>query len=194
MKYYIPLGTWPLHIQPYRDLMARVGLQEGSLETADVLVLPGGADIGMRPERDKAEFHLYEEWTMAKQPVLGICRGLQVMLYLHDGDLVPHIPNKVNEMMHTTITGDWRGQSAYHTTELGLLTNTRHHQGYTSAPLGWDVLDKTSDGIIEAVQHKNQFAVQWHPEHEEMNGTAAQKWWINTVKDILYGKDIQCGK
>jgi len=190
MKYYIPLGEWPLLVHPYRELMHMIGLTEGSQESADVLVLPGGADIGMRAERDSVEFHLYDEWTTAKKPVIGICRGMQLMLYLHDGDLLPHIPDKVEDLMHTTITGDWRGQSAYHTTELGLLTNTRHHQGYTRVPDGWTVLDRTSDGIIEAVVHGNQFAVQWHPEHEDMRGTPAQNWWINKAKDILYGKDL----
>jgi gamma-glutamyl-gamma-aminobutyrate hydrolase PuuD len=90
-------------------------------------------------------------------------------------------------MMHTTIAGSWYGQSAYHTTELGLFTNSRHHQGYMKAPLGWDVIDKTTDGVVEAVQHKNQFAVQWHPEHEDMNGTVAREWWINKAKETING-------
>jgi gamma-glutamyl-gamma-aminobutyrate hydrolase PuuD len=51
------------------------------------------------------------------------------------------------------------------------------------------VIDKTDDGVIEAVQMnvhgKNQFAVQWHPEHNEMKNTLAQDWWIETVKSIL---------
>lgn len=184
--YYIPTGEWPLKIQPYHDLMKKAGFTESTAESADILLLPGGSDIGIRQNRDNVEFRHYEEWTMAKKPVLGICRGLQLMLHLNDGHLLEHIPNVTTEFLHTTITGDWRGQSSWHNTELGLLTNSRHHQGFCEAPLYWDVLDKTTDGIIEAVSYRNQFAVQWHPEHEEMNGTAAQDWWIEKAKRIVY--------
>jgi gamma-glutamyl-gamma-aminobutyrate hydrolase PuuD len=191
--YYIPTGTWPLKIQLYQDLLSKAGFVETTAEEAYVLVLPGGSDIGIRKERDLAEFRLYEEWTTAKKPVLGICRGLQIMLYMHDGDLVEHIPDKTTEYMHTTITGDWKGQSSWHNTELGLLTNSRHHQGYSQAPDYWEVIDKTEDGIIEAVQWKNQFAVQWHPEHDEMNDTPAQEWWIKkAIETVNYDKNLQC--
>lgn len=184
--YYIPTGNWPLKIQPYHDLLQKAGFVESTAEEAHILVLPGGADIGMRPERDRVEFALYTRWTMEKQPVLGICRGMQLMLHLHDGDLIEHIPDCTTERLHTTISGDWRGQSAWHTTNLGLLTNSRHHQGFKSAPLSWKVLDCTNEGIIEAVCHNNQFGVQWHPEHEEMNGTNAQDWWIKNAKKHIY--------
>jgi gamma-glutamyl-gamma-aminobutyrate hydrolase PuuD len=185
--YYIPSGDWPMNIEPYHALMRKAGLVRSSLERAEVLVLPGGADIGMRPERDKTEFHLYQEWTMAKKPVIGICRGMQIMLHLNDTPLIDHIPDEVTKVMHTTITGDWKGQSSWHKTRLGLLTNSRHHQGFhaNKIPLCWEVIDETEDGIIEAVTYKNQLGVQWHPEHLEMDGTPAQNWWLEKVKEIL---------
>lgn len=193
MKYYIPTGNWPLAIDYYHQLLSEAGLEESTVDEAQVLVLPGGADIGMRPERDRAEFALYTRWTMEKQPVLGICRGMQLMLHLHDGDLIEHIPDCTTERLHTTISGDWRGQSAWHTTNLGLLTNSRHHQGYTSVPDFWEVIDQTPDGIIEAVCHANQFGVQWHPEHSEMAGTAAREWWIEKAIEVVnYDKNLQC--
>ena len=189
MKYFLPTGEWPLMEKPYHDLMKHIGLTLGTEKDSDILILAGGADIGMRHGRDLAEFHLYDTWTSQKKPVIGICRGMQLMLHLHDGELIEHIPDESIEIMHTTITGDWRGQSSWHTTNLGLLTNSRHHQGFTEVPDFWDVIDKTDDGVIEAVQMnvhgKNQFAVQWHPEHNEMKNTLAQDWWIETVKSIL---------
>ncbi len=184
--YYIPTGNWPLKIQPYHDLLQKAGFVESTAEEAHILVLPGGSDIGIRRERDAAEFRLYDEWITEKKPVLGICRGLQLMLHLTDGDLIDHIPDYTTEMIHTTITGNWRGQSAWHVTEQGILTNSRHHQGFKEAPYPWEVVDRTDDGIIEAIRYKNQFAVQWHPEHEEMNGTNAQDWWIEKAKSIVY--------
>jgi gamma-glutamyl-gamma-aminobutyrate hydrolase PuuD len=183
--YYIPTGNWPLKIDPYHDIMEEAGFVKESPENAHVLLLPGGSDIGLRPERDSFEFKIYEEWTAAGKPVLGICRGLQVMLYLHEGELIEHIPDILNECKHTTLTNDWRGQSAWHKTQLGFITNSRHHQGFTQVPGNWEELDKTHDGIIEAAKWNNQFAVQWHPEHEEMKGTAARDWWIVNVKNLV---------
>jgi len=183
-KYYIPTGDWPLKIRPYQDLMKEAGFTESGVEDADVLLLPGGSDLGMRLERDHEEFRLYENWTFRKKPVLGICRGLQLMLHMHDAFLIEHIPAVSEKYMHTTISGDWRGQSSWHTTKLGLMTNSRHHQGFSSLPNSWECLDKTQDGIIEAVRWKNQFAVQWHPEHEEMINTVARDWWIMNARNI----------
>ena len=184
MKYFLPVGNWPLNIIPYRELMKEAGFVESSEEDSELLLLPGGADLGMRLERDKEEFRLYENWTYQRKPVLGICRGFQLMLHMHDGVLIEHIPAVMNEYMHTTITGDWKGQSSWHTTELGLTTNSRHHQGYSSIPDGWECLDKTHDGIVEAVRWRNQFAVQWHPEHNEMKDTVAREWWIMNARNV----------
>jgi len=124
---------------------------------------------------------------MAKKPVLGICRGMQLMLYIHDNRLIEHIPAVNENMMHTTITGNWRGQSSWHLTQQGLVTNSRHHQGFEHVEKPWEVIDRTHDGIVEAIHWKNQFGVQWHPEHIEMSGTPAQKWWITKAKEIIYG-------
>jgi len=185
MKYYMPTGAWPLQEEPYRELLTLLGWQPVSKDSADVLVLPGGSDIGVREERDWAEAVAYHDFVGLGKPVIGICRGMQLMLYLSGADIIKHIPDETVEIKHTTMTGHWRGQSSWHSTEAGLLTNSRHHQGFTSVPTGWEVLDKTSDGIIEAVRRGNQFAVQWHPEHSEMINTIARDWWVEQVKAIL---------
>ena len=185
MKYFLPTGEWPLLEKPYHDLMKKIGLSLGTEENSDVLVLAGGADIGMRKSRDLAEFHLYDTWTSKRKPVIGICRGFQLMLHLTGNELVEHIPDVTETIQHTTINGLWTGQSAFHNTDLGLLVNSRHHQGFLEVNNIWDPIDKTADGMIEAVINNKQFGVQWHPEHEEMNGTVAQDWWIETVKSIL---------
>jgi gamma-glutamyl-gamma-aminobutyrate hydrolase PuuD len=184
--YYIPTGNWPLHIQPYHDLMNLLGLTEGDINSR-VLLLPGGADIGMRPNRDAVELKLYQTWTAAQKPVLGICRGMQLMLKSWDIPLLEHIPAHTAEIIHTTINGDWRGESSWHTTAQGLFTNSRHHQGFWEyqIPVLWKVIDKTPDGIVEAIGNTNQFGVQWHPEHPEMGGTPAQEWWLNVARSVL---------
>ena len=184
MKYFMPTGTWPLKSQPYRDLMKRAGFVEGD-EKSEILLLPGGADIGMRPERDREEFAHWSNWVRKGKPIIGICRGMQVMLHLTGNELIEHLPDFSNSIQHTTINGSWLGQSSFHNTELGLLVNSRHHQGFTNVNNLWEVLDRMNDGIIEAVINNKQFGVQWHPEHPEMIGTPAEEWWIETVKSIL---------
>jgi len=185
MKYFIPNGEWPLRTQPYHDLMKKTGFAEGN-ENSEILLLPGGADLGMRPVRDHEEFAWFAKWSREDKPVIGICRGMQLMLHLTGNDnMVEHLPDYCDLIQHTTINGLWTGQSAFHNTELGLLVNSRHHQGFLNVNDSWNPIDKTADGTIEAVINNKQFGVQWHPEHEEMNGTPAQDWWIETVKSIL---------
>lgn len=179
------MGTWPLKEIPYRDLMKRAGYIQGSENDSEILLLPGGADLGMRPERDKEEFRLWSKWVNEGKPIIGICRGMQVMLHLTGNDLIQHIPDETNLIQHTTINGSWLGQSSFHNTELGLLVNSRHHQGFKTVNELWKVIDKTEDNIIEAVINNKQFGVQWHPEHIEMIGTPAEEWWVEMVKTIL---------
>lgn len=183
--YHIPTGSWPLQEDPYHDFFKRLSWTNTDKESAQVLVLPGGSDIGQWPDRDWEEAILYKEWSDTGKPVIGICRGMQLMLYLTGGDIVKHIPDATDRIMHTSSTGAWKGRSAWHTTRLGLLTNSRHHQGFLTAPADWEVLDSTHDGVIEAVRFKNQFGVQWHPERDEMINTTALNWWTEEVKKIL---------
>ena len=191
MTYYIPTGEFPLHIEPYIDLMNKAGYsKEEDPEIADFLLLPGGADIGMRTVRDEYEIYLYKRFKELGRPIIGICRGLQLMIYLNEKmpALLDHIPDYTKEIIHTTISGDWRGQSSWHTTELGLFVNSRHHQGVLAGDANeYEVIDVTSDAIVEAIENKEtkEFAVQWHPEHPEMNGTPAQEWFICKLQKII---------
>jgi gamma-glutamyl-gamma-aminobutyrate hydrolase PuuD len=52
-------------------------------------------------------------------------------------------------------------------------------------PQSWELLDSTTDGIVEAVKRNNEFGVQWHPELPEMDGTAAQDWFIWKMEQTL---------
>ena len=192
MTYYIPTSDkWPLHIKPYLDLMEKAGyFREEDPEIADFLLLPGGADIGMRDGRDEYEIYLYKKFQELGKPIIGICRGLQLMVYLNESGnaFIDHIPDYTKEIIHTTISGDWKGQSSWHTTQNGLLVNSRHHQGVKEKEVTqYEVIDVTTDGIVEAIENKEtkEFAVQWHPEHPEMNGTPAQEWFICKLHKLI---------
>lgn len=186
MTYYIPSGSWPLNDKPYELLMNKIGYKRAALQRdADFLLLPGGIDIGINIIRDAAELADYTFFKESGRLVIGICRGLQFILSQEGGTLITHIPDVTNQLQHTTITGHWQGDSSWHTTRLGFSANSRHHQGFLEVPPGWNVLDSTSDGIVEAAACGNGFGVQWHPEHPEMNNTKAQDWFIWKLENTL---------
>lgn len=184
ITYYMPTGSWPLRQEYYRALMKHAGYEQGDLD-ADFLLLPGGTDVGANPVRDLGERDAYNIFRDTDRSVIGICRGFQFMLSENGAPIIPHIPDLTNDVRHLTVTAEWTGQSSWHTTSLGFITNTRHHQGFMEVPKGWEILDKTRDGIIEAAQTVNEFGVQWHPEHPEMYGTPAQDWFIDKMKEII---------
>ena len=184
MKYYMPEGDWPLHIEGYKGLMKSLGFIPGSREDADFLLLPGGADIGMRPERDVVETQDFNEFYESRK-VVGICRGMQLGLHLLGGSLIEDIP--VVETKHTTQSGHWKGDSSWHRCSSGFAVNSRHHQGFylEGVPPGIEVLCTSADGIVEAVMNERLFGVQWHPENPEMEKTRADLWWRKTLYTFL---------
>lgn len=160
----------------------------------DGLVLQGGADVApmtyatavTRPEwngdraRDMYELELLHEFIEAGKPVLGICRGCQLINVAFGGTLHQDIASDVpNAISHVNDTYDLNSHSI-HLTEGGLLAglfaaqpgaplvNSIHHQAVKT--LGRDIVieaTSTEDQVIEAIRHsKSNFVVglQWHPE------------------------------
>jgi gamma-glutamyl-gamma-aminobutyrate hydrolase PuuD len=182
--FYIPKGNWPLNFEVYSSFFKKLGYTQREDE-GDFLVLPGGSDLGVRPNRDLFESENYANYITKGRPIAAICRGMQLSIVDDGGILIPHIPDVLEDIKHTTLTGHWKGQSTWHKTSLGFLTNSRHHQGFTDIPDGWTVLDKTSDGIIEAATDGHTLAVQWHPEREEMWKTNALDWYVEELQKML---------
>ena len=148
------------------------------------LVLTGGADIDparyrhhpdpglgtVEPERDDFELQLLAAMVARGRPVLGICRGLQVINVWAGGTLHQHVPahQRVdcapNETAHTV--------SVDTTTRLGarypdvIDVNSFHHQTVDRLGDGLVVVGRAPDGVIEIVEHARHrvAAVQWHPE------------------------------
>jgi gamma-glutamyl-gamma-aminobutyrate hydrolase PuuD len=90
--------------------------------------------------------------------------------------------------MHTTVNGDWLGQSSFHGITDGknhLLINSRHHQGFTDIP-GSQTVWRSRDGLAEAGFDEKCFWTQWHPEHEDMVRTAAQEKFKSDFNDWFW--------
>lgn len=154
----------------------------------DGLLVAGGADIdpahygatphpetaGLRPERDAGELTLLAAALDADLPVLGVCRGMQLMTVHAGGTLHQHLPEVVGHERHRPSPGVY-GEHIVRLAEgsraravLGDRVSVRsyHHQGVVDAGsltvTGW-----ADDGTIEAVEAPGRrFAVGvlWHPE------------------------------
>jgi len=161
------------------------------------LVLTGGGDVaptrygqandgsrGIAPERDETEWRLLDLALAQGWPVLGICRGLQVLNLYLGGSLIQDLPAHKGRFLphdsddpHPVRLVD-AAVSALLNAET-LLTNTYHHQGVTAAELSSELIPFAvcSDGVIEGVRHRTLplLAVQWHPERPTPSAQADRR-------------------
>jgi putative glutamine amidotransferase len=167
-----------------------VGVEE-TLDALDGIVFSGGADIdparygqdghrettGIERFRDDYEFALLERALERDLPVLGICRGSQVLNVGLGGDLVQHLP-EVSDETHKDAPGDFADHEVdvEPGTRVGGLLGSRapvkshHHQGFGRLGSGLVVAARADDGTVEAVEDpERRFAVGvlWHPEAGE---------------------------
>ena len=163
------------------------------LADLDALVLTGGADVdparyGQRPlpatgapqpERDATEVALLREALAAGTPVLGICRGAQVLNVALGGTLHQHLPDVVGHRGHQVAPGTFSatavrtGPGTRVRELLGEDVEVRchHHQAVDRLADGLRVSARAADGTVEAVEAADPAAgfcvgVQWHPEED----------------------------
>lgn len=175
--------SFPNYRQALKAAGARVTFTEGggSLNTCDGLLLAGGGDLdpvyygqscaGSLPpdlKRDAAEMELLEQFVSFKKPVLGICRGMQVINVLFGGTLIQDLPCHSqlggNDRLHpVTAEPGCFLESLYGTR---CIVNSAHHQAVDRLGNGLKILQQTDDAVPEALAHRSLpvFGVQWHPE------------------------------
>ncbi|HET9022584.1 MAG TPA: gamma-glutamyl-gamma-aminobutyrate hydrolase family protein [Ornithinibacter sp.] len=163
------------------------------LDRLDALVISGGADVeaaryGAQPhptaqpprrDRDVWELALARVCARRDLPVLGICRGMQVMAVAAGGVLEQHLPDVVGNDSHCPLPGEYSSHHAVPVpgTRLSEVLGTApvdvptyHHQavrpesleGTAYRPAAWH-----ADGTLEAMEDPGagfRLAVQWHPE------------------------------
>jgi putative glutamine amidotransferase len=120
------------------------------------IVLSGGNDIGQCSARDLTESRLLDHARTHRLPVLGICRGMQMIAHWSGGELKP-----VNG--HVRTRHQLSGQIV---TEV----NSYHCLALADCPEGFEVLARSEDGEIEAIRHLNLCweGWMWHPEREDV--------------------------
>lgn len=171
------------------------------LEWVDGILFTGGGDLdpktyngvehptiyNVNRERDRFELSLAKFALESDIPILGICRGLEILVVASGGKLVSHLPDEVGEKIMHRQTQSCPAEHNVHIlpgTHLAQImgageTNvvSWHHQAASDIPNGWRLAATAADGVIEALEHQDHpwaFAIQWHPEIS-LNDTRQQR-------------------
>ncbi|MDN4486644.1 gamma-glutamyl-gamma-aminobutyrate hydrolase family protein [Demequina sp. SYSU T00039] len=162
-----------------------------ALDRMDGLYLTGGYDVdpalydaarhpetdAPRADRDAWELALLAAAVERGMPVLGVCRGAQLLNVARGGTLHQHVPDVVGH------TGYQRGDAVFRPVEVSVQPGTLlarchparravpvyHHQAIDRLGRGLVVSARSADGLIEAIEDPSLafcVAVQWHPEHD----------------------------
>lgn len=153
------------------------------LASYEKLLLPGGGDLhpswfgqedqGSLPadkELDRAQLALLHAFFQAGKPILGICRGMQLINVYFGGDLIQDLPSA---RRHKYLQADQihpadclPGSLLHRFYGSSCLVNSAHHQGCGRTGAGLAVTQTAPDQVPEALEHKTRpvLGVQWHPE------------------------------
>ena len=192
-------GGLPLLVAPEPGLTAD---PDELLHRVDGLIVSGGSDIdpgsygaeahpatnGTSPERDAFEASLIRHAVALDMPVLGICRGMQMLNVAYGGTLLQHLPDALRHEDHRRVPGSFDNAdhdvrladgslAASATGELVHATKSHHHQGVDAVGAGLAATGVSAlDDLVEAVElpgARYVLGVQWHPEADERSPVIA---------------------
>ena len=178
------------------------------VEKCDGIVLSGGEDVHPKyyghPEwmdkkeelklnvnevRDEFEMKVIDKAVKNNKPILGICRGLQIVNVYFKGTLIPDLQGNTR-IRHSKNTGIDQTHEIKINTDSCLngiirttegIVNSAHHQSAEKIGKGLKVTAKDAEGIVEAIEWENPqekpflLLVQWHPERMQNQQNAAAK-------------------
>jgi putative glutamine amidotransferase len=139
---------------------------------------------GVDPARDEFEFELVRRGREVSLPILGICRGTQVLNVALGGSLIQHIPEEMPGSAEHSVTVPpcaiahevwisretllWNLMQEKIADADSCAVNSRHHQAIKRLAPGFSVSATAPDGVIEAIEIQEGafcLGVQWHPEN-----------------------------
>ena len=181
-------GAIPVMIQPTTNLATL----EDTLKKVDGILLTGGPDVHpayygekvlpecgyICRERDEIDCFIARRAMELDMPLFGICRGHQVINASLGGSLYQDIPSQINNHLNHRpglepdypaheITFKSSSVMAKYLGKEKFTVNSWHHQAVKTPAPGIEVAATSSDGVIEAIYHKEKrfvWGVQWHPE------------------------------
>lgn len=161
------------------------------IEAMDGILISGGIDVNpilykeeavkelecIHPEIDEFDIEAINIALELKKPILGICRGLQILNVALGGNLYQDLRyHECSYIKHVQDTKPYLGTHYIEVKENSILddvldrkmlVNSYHHQSIKELGKGLKVIAYSNDGIIEAVEKENEkfvVGVQWHPE------------------------------
>lgn len=152
-----------------------VGKNLATLDSLDLVIFPGGEDIhpklynqdfagarGVNIDRDTTEVAVFHQCVARNIPIVGVCRGHQLINALLGGSLVQNIKPGHGSNHEIIWVQDSPLAKVYPS-----RVNSLHHQGYTNDEMAWDLAAlavEPETGIVEVAEGKNVLSVQFHPE------------------------------
>lgn len=192
------------------------------VQKCDGIILSGGEDVhpkyygkpsymkhkeelrlDVNEPRDKFELKVINKAIKSKKPILGICRGLQIMNVYCKGTLIPNLCGKLGALHSKK-----EGYDQTHPIEIvknsclskitkldGGIVNSAHHQAAEKIGRGLKVTAKDTNGIVEALEWKNSrnkpflLLVQWHPERmKQHHSPFAEKLKKKFLLEVISAK------
>lgn len=216
---YLAYGKWLRNIDPdvqWVDMSVYpVDSALSVLEKCSGLLLSGGGDVypgrfgkesdtarcdTLDLDRDTLEFALIQKARELALPVLGICRGLQILNIAYGGSLIIDIPKDKASFIHKCPDK----YNCFHRVALlygsminevsGSLygtSNTNHHQGIDKLAGDLKATGYSEDGLIEVIEWANPkgkpylLAVQWHPERMELSNPLSFNIGLSFIKAAI---------
>lgn len=158
-------------------------LQETDFSGYDALILPGGADIDpalfgeevcgsrkIEPERDRRQIEILRHFLDAGKPILGVCKGHQLLNVALGGKICQNIPEfEVHQWIeHDQAHGSHCLSDCFLAELYGtdFPINSAHHQAILEPVPGFRAIQWAPDGVLEAMVHEEKpiIGLQWHPE------------------------------
>lgn len=178
-------------------------LNETDFDKYDALILPGGADISpdlfgeenngsrkIERERDVRQLEITDIFVKAKKPILGVCKGHQLLNVYFGGTVFQHIPeyerhqwDEVDKAHGSTCaTGSFL--EGLYGKEFPI--NSAHHQALGRIADCFTVIQYSDDGVLEGVIHNSLpiIGLQWHP--ERMTGAHLREDTVDGIKIFEY--------
>lgn len=182
-----------------------------NVDEFDGLLLPGGCDVHparygqeniacgtIDEELDEIQFAIADAFVKAGKPVIGICRGHQLLNVYFGGTLIQDLENADHhkwtpegDRVHDTAAVE--GSFIADLYGEAFPVNSAHHQAVDAVGEGLVVVQHSDDGVIEAMHHETLpvVAVQWHPERmcfdhsrsDTVDGSVVLRYFLNMCEE-----------